>query len=60
MMGRARKSAIIPQKNKNITAYHEAGHALAALLTPGAKPIYKATIVPRGSALGMVRLLITC
>ena len=37
-----------------MTAYHEAGHALVALSTPGAMPIHKATVVPRGHALGMV------
>ena len=40
-----------------MTAYHEAGHAVVALYTPGAKSIHKATIVPRGHALGMVSQL---
>ena len=41
-----------------MVAYHEGGHALVALYTPAALPIYKATIVPRGSALGMVCLYV--
>ena len=55
MMGRERRSAVIPEEVRENTAYHEAGHALVALLVPGARPIYKATIIPRGQALGMVR-----
>ncbi|KAL4425466.1 hypothetical protein ABPG75_009482 [Micractinium tetrahymenae] len=42
------------EEARRLTAYHESGHALVALYTPGAKPIHKATIVPRGHALGMV------
>ena len=52
--GPERKSAVIEAKNRELVAYHEGGHALVALYTPGALPIHKATIVPRGSALGMV------
>lgn len=54
LLGPERKSAVIEAKNRELVAYHEGGHALVALYTPGAMPIYKATIVPRGSALGMV------
>merc|ERR1719204_1755278 len=53
-MGRARKSMVVPQKEKELTAYHEGGHAIVALFTEGANPIYKATLMPRGPALGMV------
>lgn len=45
------------EESKRLTAYHEAGHAVVALRTPGAMPVHKATIVPRGSALGMVTQL---
>lgn len=54
-MGAERKSAHISADNLRTTAYHEGGHALVALHTKGAMPIHKATIVPRGMALGMVR-----
>ncbi|KAL5510852.1 hypothetical protein EMCRGX_G006461 [Ephydatia muelleri] len=54
IMGPERKSAVIEEKNKKLVAYHEGGHAIVALYTPDALPIHKATIVPRGSALGMV------
>ncbi|XP_073236259.1 uncharacterized protein [Porites lutea] len=57
LMGPERKSAVIEAKNRELVAYHEGGHALVALYTPGALPIHKATIVPRGSALGMVAQL---
>jgi ATP-dependent metalloprotease len=53
MMGAERKSAVIQQKDKIMTAYHEGGHALVALLTDGCDPLYKATIMPRGHALGI-------
>ena len=52
IMGRERKSAIIPPEEKKITAYHEAGHTLVAALTPGADPIHKVTIIPRGMSMG--------
>ncbi|KAI9846004.1 MAG: hypothetical protein M1837_004410 [Sclerophora amabilis] len=53
MMGAERRSAVIQQKDKVLTAYHEGGHALVALFTDGADPLYKATIMPRGQALGI-------
>jgi ATP-dependent metalloprotease len=57
MMGAERKSAIISPETLKLTAFHEAGHALVALKTKGADPIHKATIMPRGRALGMVMQL---
>jgi len=53
MMGAARKSMIISEEEKKNTAYHEAGHALAGLLTPGTDPVHKVTIIPRGRAMGL-------
>ena len=53
MMGVERKSAIIPQKEREIVAYHEAGHALVGYFTDGADPVHKVTIIPRGRALGV-------
>lgn len=53
MMGAERRSAVIQKKDKIMTAYHEGGHALMALSSPGAPPLYKATIMPRGQALGI-------
>lgn len=57
MMGVARKSMIINEKEKEITAYHEAGHALVARSLPDADPIHKVTIVPRGNSLGTTHQL---
>ncbi|CAG8489135.1 3405_t:CDS:10 [Diversispora eburnea] len=53
LMGAERRSAVITEENKRLTAYHEGGHTLVALYTPGALPLHKATIMPRGSSLGM-------
>lgn len=57
MMGSERKSMVMSDKEKKLTAYHEAGHAILALNEPESDPIHKATIVPRGRALGMVMRL---
>ncbi len=57
MMGAERKSMIISEKEKEITAYHEAGHAIVARLLPGTDPIHKVTIIPRGRALGLTMQL---
>jgi ATP-dependent metalloprotease len=57
MMGAERKGAFITEENKKLTAYHEGGHALVAMLTRGAMPVHKATIMPRGQTLGMVMQL---
>jgi ATP-dependent metalloprotease len=59
MMGVERTSAVVPEQVRVVTAYHEGGHALVALRTEGAMPVFKATIVPRGHALGMVQQLPT-
>ncbi|KAG2223685.1 hypothetical protein INT45_007263 [Circinella minor] len=53
LMGAERRSAVITDESKRVTAYHEGGHALVAYYTPGAMPLHKATIMPRGSALGV-------
>lgn len=57
MMGAERRSMAMSDDEKKLTAYHEAGHAIVALSEPESDPIHKATIVPRGRALGMVMRL---
>src|SRR5262244_59218 len=55
MMGAERKSMIMSQEERRNTAYHEAGHALVAKLLPGADPVHKVSIIPRGMALGITQ-----
>jgi cell division protease FtsH len=57
MMGAERKSLVMSEDEKRMTAYHEGGHALVSLHKPASDPIHKATIIPRGRALGMVMRL---
>jgi cell division protease FtsH len=57
MMGAERKSMAMSEAEKKLTAYHEAGHALVGLSVPAGMPVHKATIIPRGRALGMVKFL---
>src|SRR3954449_8560865 len=57
LMGTERKSMVMTEDEKRMTAYHEAGHAVVALNEPASDPIHKATIIPRGRALGMVMRL---
>ncbi|KAG4130965.1 hypothetical protein ERO13_D09G178600v2 [Gossypium hirsutum] len=57
LMGTERKTMFLSEESKKLTAYHESGHAIVAFNTEGAHPIHKATIMPRGSALGMVTQL---
>src|SRR5689334_20063837 len=59
MMGAERKSMILTDEEKRITAYHEAGHALMAKMLPGTDPVHKVTIIPRGRALGLTMQLPT-
>jgi cell division protease FtsH len=54
MMGAARKSLVVTEQERLLTAYHEGGHAVVALNVEAADPVHKATIIPRGRALGMV------
>ncbi len=57
MMGTERRSMVMTEKEKELTAYHEAGHALVSLLVPGNDPLHKVTIIPRGRALGVTMQL---
>ncbi|CAN7644371.1 ATP-dependent zinc metalloprotease FtsH [Phenylobacterium sp. LjRoot225] len=57
MMGAERKSMVMTDEERKLTAYHEGGHALVALSVPATDPVHKATIIPRGRALGMVMQL---
>jgi cell division protease FtsH len=57
MMGAERRSMVMTEDEKRLTAYHESGHALVGFFSPASDPIHKATIIPRGRALGMVMRL---
>ena len=57
MMGAERRSMVMSEDEKKLTAYHEGGHAIVALNEEASDPIHKATIIPRGRALGMVMRL---
>ncbi len=57
MMGAERKTLVMTEEERSLTAYHEAGHAIVAFNVPATDPVHKATIIPRGRALGMVMQL---
>ena len=57
LMGTERRSMVITEEEKKVTAYHEAGHALVALFIPGADPVHKVSIIPRGRAMGVTMYL---
>ena len=57
LMGAERRSLVITPEEKKVTAYHEAGHALVSLLTPGSDPVHKVSIIPRGRAMGVTMYL---
>jgi cell division protease FtsH len=57
MMGAERRSMVMTEEEKRMTAYHEAGHAIVAMTVPEHDPVYKATIIPRGRALGLTQFL---
>jgi cell division protease FtsH len=57
MMGTERKSMVISDEDKKVTAYHEAGHTLVGRMLPGTDPVHKVTIIPRGMALGLTMVL---
>ncbi|MDM8568269.1 hypothetical protein QUF50_01880 [Thiotrichales bacterium HSG1] len=57
MMGAERKSMVMTEKEKKLTAYHEAGHAIVGRLVPNHDPVYKVSIIPRGRALGVTMFL---
>ena len=56
-MGAERKSMLLTDEEKRVTAYHEAGHALVSIMQPHSDPIHKVTIIPRGMALGVTIFL---
>jgi len=57
MMGIERRSVVIPEHERRVTAYHEAGHVLVAMFTPEVDPVHKVTIIPRGQALGLTHFV---
>ncbi|MDK9699528.1 MAG: ATP-dependent zinc metalloprotease FtsH [bacterium] len=57
MMGKERRSLLINDQEKRVTAYHEAGHVLVSRFTPGSDPVHKVTIIPRGRAMGLTHYL---
>jgi cell division protease FtsH len=57
LLGAERRSLIMSEEDKRITAFHEGGHALVGLLTPASDPVHKVTIIPRGMALGVTQML---
>ncbi|MFP6578746.1 MAG: ATP-dependent zinc metalloprotease FtsH [Myxococcota bacterium] len=57
LLGTERRSLVMSEADKRITAYHEAGHALVAVLTPDSDPVHKVTIIPRGMALGVTQTI---
>jgi cell division protease FtsH len=57
MLGVERRSLVLTDEEKRLTAYHEAGHAVVAMKTPGSDPVHKVTIIPRGRALGLTASL---
>ncbi|MEO5825799.1 MAG: ATP-dependent zinc metalloprotease FtsH [Gemmatimonadales bacterium] len=57
MLGVERRSLVLTEEDKKLTAYHEAGHAVVAIKTPGSDPVHKVTIIPRGRALGLTASL---
>ncbi|WP_321389435.1 ATP-dependent zinc metalloprotease FtsH [uncultured Desulfuromusa sp.] len=59
LMGAERRSMVITEEEKKVTAYHEAGHALVSLLSPGSDPVHKVSIIPRGRAMGVTMYLPT-
>ncbi len=59
LMGAERRSLVITEEEKKVTAYHEAGHALVSLLTEGSDPVHKVSIIPRGRAMGVTMYLPT-
>jgi ATP-dependent metalloprotease len=56
-MGVGRTGMRVSEGDKKMTAYHELGHALTSILTPGATPLHKVTILPRGGALGFTAMV---